>query len=467
MVEAAHAMTVKPRIALMGHVGNGNLGDEAIIAAVIARLRERAPGVDLVAFTANPQDTIARHGVPAFPIRLISEQRGRGAQVAGRPSWGDGAAGRIRRVPWLKALLRPAALLARGAARTVRELLFDVRSFRRLRGVRLIVFAGSGQLNDDIGGPFAYPLTILRWSVLARLRGAAVSVASIGAGPVDTAMGRLFLRSALKLSALRSFRDPSSLAVARALGSPEPNLLVRDFAFSHPRLSAAVSPARPARALCVGVNPLSLFGGANWQIRDRSPYDHYVEAHVWLTRGLLRQGHRVVLFPTQIVMDPEPIRDIVRQLGAVSPEDARAVETAPDITDESGLIDVLEQFDVAVATRYHGVLLALASGIPTVAIAYHPKTRDLMEHLGLAAWCLPLEGLTGPGLLERVTGMVSQHQAVRAALAERRGRDLADLLSQYDQLLRLAGVEASKHRDDLPRMAMGTLASLAALLGAG
>ncbi len=460
-------MTSTPRIALMGHVGNGNLGDEAIIAAVIARLRARAPGVELVAFSANPQDTTTRHGLPSFPIRLVSERRSRGPEVAGSRAWGSDAASRIRRIPWLKTLLRPAALLARGAITISRELLFDVRSFRRLRGVRLIVFAGSGQLNDDIGGPFAYPLTILRWSVLARLRGAAVSVASIGAGPVDTVMGRLFLRLALRLTALRSFRDPSSLAVARGLGSPEPNLLVRDLAFSHPRLAVTASPARAGRALCVGVNPLSLYGGANWQIQDRAPYDRYVEAHVWLTRGLIRQGHRVVLFPTQFIMDPEPIRDIVRQLGAAAPEDARAVEAATEVTDVSSLVDILEQFDLVVATRYHGVLLALASGIPTVAVAYHPKTRDLMEHLGLGPWCLRLEGLTGPALLDRVTSMVSQLAAVRAGLAERRGRDLNELLAQYDRLLALAGGVPSAGRGDVSPLVRGTLVSLAGFLGTG
>ena len=467
-MEAAHAMTSTHRIALMGHVGNGNLGDEAIIAAVIARLRAKAPGVELVAFTANPRDTTERHGVPAFPIRLVSERRVRraAAAAAGRRSWGSGAAGQVRRIPWLKALLRPAALLARGVVAAASELLFDIRSFRRLRGVRLIVFAGSGQLNDDIGGPFAYPLVILRWTVLARLRGAAVSVASIGAGPVDTALGQLFLRLALKLTAHRSFRDPSSLAVARGLRSPEPNLLVRDLAFSHPRLAQTAPPTPRAQALCIGVNPLSLYGGANWQIQDRSPYDRYVEAHVWLTRGLIGQGHRVVLFPTQIVMDPEPIRDIVSQLGTAAPEAARAVEAATDITDEAGLIDVMEKFDVVVATRYHGVLLALASGIPTVAIAYHPKTRDLMEHLGLGAWCLQLEGLTGPALLDCVNGMVAQHLAVRAGLAERRGHDLADLLAQYDQLLRLAGILAPWAQDERPSLTPVT-APLSGGVGAG
>jgi polysaccharide pyruvyl transferase WcaK-like protein len=244
---------------------------------------------------------------------------------------------------------------------------------------------------------------------------------------------------ALRLAAYRSFRDDSSLALVRRVGAPEPNLLVRDLALSHPRLAPVVAPARSTQARCAGINPLPFYGGGYWMVQDRSVYDGYVQAHAELALGLIAQGWRVVLFPTQIRVDPETIHDIVLQLRTTAGDRARAVETATDIADVPSLIDTLEGIDVAIATRYHGVLLALASGIPTVAVSYHPKTRDLMEHVGLGSWCLEVAGLTGSALLDRVAGLVSQLAAVRASLAEKRGRDLEELLTQYDQLLRLAG----------------------------
>lgn len=437
-------MAAPARIAIMGHVGNGNLGDEAIIAAVIARLRARAPDVDLVAFSSNPPDTAARHGLTTFPIRLMAERRGPESEAAEPPGPASGVAERIRRRPWLKALLRPAVVTARRIASLVRETLFDLRSLRRLRGVRLIVFAGSGQLNDDIDGAFGYPLVILRWTVLARLRGAAVAFASIGAGPLEYRLSRLFLKLALRLTAYRSFRDPSSLAIARRLRAPEPCRLVRDLALSHPRFGPEGPPAHPDRAPCVGINPLPFLGGGSWQMQDRSRYDGYVAAHAELARGLAAKGWRVVLFPTQIRMDPETIEDIVGRLAAGGAPEASRVESATGIADVADLFDVLEQFDLVVATRYHGVLLALASGIPTVAVSYHPKTRDIMEHMGLAPWCLGLEGLSGSVLLERTADMASRLGEVRATLARQRGRDLADLLRQYDELLRVSGTAVAR-----------------------
>ncbi|HEY6572241.1 MAG TPA: hypothetical protein VI198_02890, partial [Candidatus Eisenbacteria bacterium] len=62
-------MRTPRRIGIAGHVGNGNLGDEAIIAALLQGVREAVPGAQFAAFTIRPADTEARHGIPSFPLR--------------------------------------------------------------------------------------------------------------------------------------------------------------------------------------------------------------------------------------------------------------------------------------------------------------------------------------------------------------------------------------------------------------
>jgi hypothetical protein len=56
------------RIALLDHMGLGNLGDAATQDAVIDVLRKNWPGVELVGFSLNPRDTEERHGIPCHPI---------------------------------------------------------------------------------------------------------------------------------------------------------------------------------------------------------------------------------------------------------------------------------------------------------------------------------------------------------------------------------------------------------------
>ena len=51
------------RIALVGHYGAGNIGDEATIEALIEALRDRLPDATIVGVSANPADTRRRHGI--------------------------------------------------------------------------------------------------------------------------------------------------------------------------------------------------------------------------------------------------------------------------------------------------------------------------------------------------------------------------------------------------------------------
>lgn len=62
-----------PRIAVFGHYGNQNLGDEAIIEAVLKNLRHHLPNAELSCFSINPADSASRHGVDSFPIRYRAE----------------------------------------------------------------------------------------------------------------------------------------------------------------------------------------------------------------------------------------------------------------------------------------------------------------------------------------------------------------------------------------------------------
>jgi polysaccharide pyruvyl transferase WcaK-like protein len=57
------------RIALLNHIGGGNLGDDATVDAVIQNIRARWPKAEICAITMNPADTENRHGVAAYPVR--------------------------------------------------------------------------------------------------------------------------------------------------------------------------------------------------------------------------------------------------------------------------------------------------------------------------------------------------------------------------------------------------------------
>src|SRR5207245_7460390 len=80
------------RIGVFGHVGSQNLGDEALIAAVLQNVRRRYPEAELRGFTGRPHDTEQRHRIPAFPIRRMN---GRPATTP-EPELADGPTARQR-----------------------------------------------------------------------------------------------------------------------------------------------------------------------------------------------------------------------------------------------------------------------------------------------------------------------------------------------------------------------------------
>ncbi len=55
-------------IGVLGSYGGRNLGDEAILTALLADLRDQQPRARIVVFSRNPTHTLAHHpGVEAVP----------------------------------------------------------------------------------------------------------------------------------------------------------------------------------------------------------------------------------------------------------------------------------------------------------------------------------------------------------------------------------------------------------------
>ena len=65
-----------PRIGISGSYGGYNLGDEAILEAILRPLREELHA-DIVVFTRDVKDTVRRHGVDAMPVRTMTKDESR------------------------------------------------------------------------------------------------------------------------------------------------------------------------------------------------------------------------------------------------------------------------------------------------------------------------------------------------------------------------------------------------------
>src|ERR1700694_5591332 len=200
-------------IAFMSPCGWGNLGDAAIVDSLVQGIRRRIPGARIVGFTLNPEDTRARHGVEAptplgysTQLHLGIREPSSGAPLAVAEP-GDAAAAEAAAAGARQSRARAVARTVLGPPlRAGREARHVGRSLARLRGAKLLVVAGGGQLDDTFGGLWGHPYALLRWGLLARAVGARFAFASVGTGSLPPT-SRFLVRRALALADYRSFRD--------------------------------------------------------------------------------------------------------------------------------------------------------------------------------------------------------------------------------------------------------------------
>jgi polysaccharide pyruvyl transferase WcaK-like protein len=341
---------------------------------------------------------------------------------------------------WLKTVpgLRGAINAGRRAARLIAELPGEIgflwRCFAALRGIDRLIIAGGGQLGDYFGGPWGYPLGIFRWCALARTAGARVAFVSVGAEPIRSPISRWLLRRALALADYRSFRDEGSRLLMERIGVPGDQRVCPDLVHGL-RLPAAAPPVRAGAGLTVGINPVPFFDARYWTERDDAVYHHYVSALADFASWLIRRGHRVLFFPTQVHADPPVIHDIELMMKRTAGGWNEDRVLQPLVTDFDSLSAALGMVDVAVASRFHGIIFSILLGTPVLALSYYRKIEDLMTDMGQGDFVLAIKDLDLDSLLRSFSQLEGRLDAVRRETTERRAQYQRALAQQYLELL--------------------------------
>jgi len=434
------------RIALLAHIGKGNLGDEATLTAVLRNIALRRPGAEIRAFTLNPEDTRERHGVLAYPLRRPRTPAS--SSGSNRPSTGDEGGAVVadqRLIEIVKRRLKRSPLLL-GALRRVRDgalavpaffsdLAFLFESSRRLKGTDMLVVVGGGQLGDYFGGAWGFPWTILKWTLLARLRGAEVVFLSVGAGPIGSRLSKTFFRWALTPARYRSFRDEGSRSLVESLGAPTGDPVFPDLVHGLP----VDEPERRAfddvvGGVVVGINPLPFQDSRYWAEADPEVYRRYVEKLATFTDWLIDAGHRVVLFPTQVIADVPVVRDVQARVQRGRRSLAPGSLTCPMVRSLDDLFRVIATTDLVVAGRFHGVVVSLLMSRPVVGLAYNKKTDELMTDVGMGEYVADVDRFDVAWLIDRFERIRDEADAAVDRIETRRAEYRAALDDQYDAL---------------------------------
>lgn len=397
-------MRRKPiRIGLWGLYGWGSLGDAANQHAMISNIRRRIPDVELIGICPNPQDASERLGIPAYPI----------SRLPGRA--------------WFFQKNRLAHAVQKVVVRIPLEIWLWLQAWRRMAGFDLLIVSGGGQLDDYDGGAFRQPYNLLKWTSVARLSGAKVKFASMGAGPLDTQLGRKFINRALALAAFRSYRDENSRAYMASVGFDRPDPIYPDLAWSLDLAEYTDSLARTTSRTTVAVNPMAWYDPRGWPKQDQAIYDSYITRLTDFVAWLLDEGYAVRFITGDVWADRRSIEDVRNQL-----RERNVLYAADQLFEEpiysvTQLLTQLALSDIVVATRFHNILFGLYMGKAVLCISYHDKDDSLMQAFGQGEFCVGIDDFT----MEQLKPLLRKLDASRTQI----GQQLAAKVPCYQQAM--------------------------------
>lgn len=342
------------RVGISGSYGGMNLGDEAILQAILAQLRASRP-VDVTVFTHNTLDTLQHHEVEtALPVRDLSRDEAREAVAA-----------------------------------------LDV-----------FVLGGGGILYD------AQAETYLREVALARELGVPVAVYAISAGPLKDERVRRRLRDALRQVELLTVRDRQGRQVLEEIGVDREIIVTADPAMLLEPEPLSDESLRHA-GLATGKRVIGFSVREPGPAAPEMDQDHY---HALLAHAadfvIDRLDADVVFVPMERRhMDLQHSHAVVAKMQRAQ----RALVLREEYT-PGQVLTLLGHCEFAIGMRLHFLMFAALQGVPFVALPYASKVAGFIERLGMDAPML--EHVSAGTMLAMIDRSWDYREEIRARIRQ-------------------------------------------------
>jgi polysaccharide pyruvyl transferase CsaB len=346
-------MTRPTLIGISGSYGGLNLGDEAILHAMVQELRASLP-VELTVFTRDPRDTLARHGVErAVPIRDLTR---------------DEARAEVKRLD-------------------------------------LFILGGGGILYDRDAEAY------LREVALAHEVGVPVVVYAISAGPLEDGSIRKLVARQLNQAAAVTVRDRQAKHLLEEVGVQREIQVTAD-----PALLLEPEPLPPDALKAEGLDSDRRIVGFSVREPGPAAPDidvgHY---HALLANAadfLVDRVDADIAFVAleRTKMDLQHCHAVAAQMQCAS----RARVLKGEYT-SGQMLSLVGHFQFAVGMRLHFLIFSALQSVPFVALPYASKVTGFIEALELPM--PPLKQVTTGRLIAHIDRCWDTQQALRDRIA--------------------------------------------------
>ncbi|MBK8904174.1 MAG: polysaccharide pyruvyl transferase family protein [Anaerolineaceae bacterium] len=417
------------KIGIMGFFGYGNLGDAAVQETVVQRIREYVPNAEIFGFSLNPADTESRHGIKSFPITRTSD------------STTENARGLYKLGNWLKSHPNPKLrALERLIMRVPIEFGLIRDAFANLKGIDALIVSGSGPLQDYWagGGPFSAPYTLLKWGIIAKIRGAKFLFVSVGAGPINASLSKTFFKYALSLADYRSFRDKFSKQLIQSIGHKRDDPIYPDQGWGLNVDGQAGVQVATSRQI-VGIGPMGYFREGCWPESNEELYANYLDKMATFVLWLLEKQYAIMFLPGEVHFDQLVISDLIEVLKQKNTTNLDEFLLRPTILTVDDLMANLKVLDYVVASRFHNILLSQLVNKPVLAISYQEKIDDLMTEVGQKDHFEQIGKFEVDALKEKFSSLEANRTDIICQVAKRASEYKASLDEQYENVFQMIG----------------------------
>ena len=385
----------KIRIGVFGTYGFENMGDAAVADATIAGFKRCLPNAEMVGICQQPENVVSRHHIEAYSIHreFLTRSQTDGGEVTTyeekNSRFRSSLVSFIKSFQLLFKIAKSLQKMLLLVPLVYKELKYSFFILKVVRSINLIVMSGSGQLNEEWGGPWRYPFGLFRWCLLARIAGCKIAFLSVGAGVLNSPTAKFFCRSALRFAHYKSVRDARTKNLLDSWGIQGVQI-VPDMAFSL-KFNPSIPAVLKEGGRTVGINPIPFCDPRTWVVANQEEYDGYIEKMVRFCNWLILNDYRVVFIPNELSMDMRTIKDLLGKI------DGRLINKKvfiPEIINYSDVFDCYASCDFVVACRFHGLLFSYMSKKPVLSLAHHYKYRELAKEMGQEKYCLDISSFT-------------------------------------------------------------------------
>ena len=401
----------RKRICFFGHFGSPNFGNEITLQTVLYHVRWLLPEAEVACICTGPEALAATQNIETVPIS--------------------------------RTFVKPGKLRTR-LARLLRKVFIGLPSepwrwldaFKTLKGADALIIPGTGLVTDAYGLMAWGPYNLFKWSWIARMCRCKVLFVSVGAGPVYSALGRYFVKSALSLADFRSYRDNASLDYLKRIGFPtNSDLVYPDLVFSLREAMLPHDGNRKGKRSIVGLGLMPYAGKYSIAKPSDSTYQEYLESLVTFVRWLLANDYDIRLLIGEVSdrSASEEFKSLLRaSLGEYDEE--RIIDEAALSVEQ--LLPQIAATDIVVATRFHNIVLALVLNKPVISISFHHKCTSLMEGMGLSDYCQDINHMNADRLIEQFQDVERNAEKLKPVIRQKVEESRKALDEQYSLILK-------------------------------